>query len=198
MTRPTNEELRVDIAELTERLRQIRIEKGLPADTLPRPKVVSIPLSLALIDRMEPFKAIVIKLASILAQGQTTRIDTGKLKSYAEYVRLLSYSRGFWCTIYATGAQGAFSIIEQMNSVIDSGQLDDFDVNDAMRHLHYAIGYMTKDLALVNDEYRYFQETGVYPGVEKERLLSDPATLQTAIDEAMAQLPTKEEDDLYE
>lgn len=198
MTYLTNEQIRSDIADLTERIRQIRVEQGLPPDPLPRPKAVSIPLSLALIERLEPFKAIVIKLASILAQGRVTRIDTGKLAQYEEYARLLRYSRGDWCAIHAMGAQGAFSIIERMNHAIDSGDTEDFDVNDAMRRLHYCVGYMTENSALVNDEYDYFREAGVYPRAEKERLLSDPAAFQVAIDEVMAQIPNKQEDDLYE
>ncbi|OZQ66556.1 hypothetical protein [Paenibacillus odorifer] len=194
----TNDELRADIAQLTERLRAIRVEKGLSADPLPRPRVVEIPLSFALIDRLQPFKAIVVKLATILAQGQTARIDTGKLEKYAEYGRLLAYSRGTWSFFHSWGVHGAFSIIERMNSAIDSGQVADFDTNDAMRRIHYAIGYMTKDSGLENDKHYYYKESGAYPHEETARLLSDPDALQAAIDEALTLIPTKEEDDLYE
>ncbi|OMD44299.1 hypothetical protein [Paenibacillus odorifer] len=194
----TNTQLQADIADLTERVRAIRVEKGLPADPLPRPRSVDIPLSLALIDRLQPFKAIVVKLATILAQGQTARIDTGKLEKYAEYGRLLAYSRGTWSFLHSWGVHGAFSIIERMNSAIDNGQEADFDTNDAMRRIHYAIGYMTKDSGLDNDKYHYYKESGAYPHEEKERLLSDPAALQAAIDEAMTLIPTEEETMNYE
>lgn len=194
----TNAQLQADIAQLTERVRAIRIEQGLPADPLPRPEVVDLPLSLALIDRLQPFRAIAVKLATILAQGQTARIDTGKLEKYAEYGRFLNYSRGFWCRIHSTGAHGALSVINRMNSAIDSGQVADFDVNKAMRDMHFCIEWMTKDSAMNHDVFDYYKESGVYPHEEKERLLSDPAALQAAIDEAITLIPTKEEDDLYE
>ncbi|MEK5420161.1 hypothetical protein [Paenibacillus sp. FSL L8-0708] len=191
----TNEELRIDIAQLTERVRAIRIEQGLSVDPLPRPRVVDIPLSLALIDRLQPFRAIAVKLASILAQGQTARIDTSRLEKYAEYGRLLSCSRGTFSAFHSWGVQGAFSIIERMNSAIDNGEVADFDTNDAMRRIHYAIGYMTRESGICNDSHGYYTETGVWPRAEKERLLSDPDALQAAIDEAMTLIPTKEEDD---
>lgn len=193
----TNDEIRVSTEELIERLREIRVEQGLPPDTLPRPEVVSIPLSLALIERMKPFETIVIKYAAILAEGRTVRIDTDKLAQYAEYQRLLSYSKGTWCGWYSVGACMALQMIDHVNRAIDSGEEARLDVSDAMRRVHWAIKFMKRD-TIRNDEYDYHDETGVYPKAEKERLLSDPDAFQAAIDEAIAQLHPKEEDDLHE
>lgn len=183
--------------ELLEHFRQMRIDEGLPPDPEPRPEVVSVPLSLALIERMKPFEAIVIKYTKVLAEGTAPRVDTDKLTQYEEWARLLSYSRGRWCSWYGSGAIGMLHQIERVNQAIEAED-ESLDVVAEMRHAHFIIDCFLKRDSIRDDEYDYSKETGVYPKAEKERLLSDPAALQAAIDEALAQLHPKEEDDLYE
>lgn len=193
----TNDEIRVDIVGLTERIRQIRIDQGLPLDPKPEPKVVSIPLSLAIIERSETFKAIAIKYAKVLAEGTAPRIATDKLAQYEEWGRLLSYSKGFWCGWYGTGVRGLIGVIKRVNQAIDDED-EILDVMATMRRVHFFISSCITRESTRIDAYDYHRETGVYPNAEKERLLSDPAAFQAAIDEALAQLHPKEEDGLYE
>lgn len=194
MAYQTNEEIHTSIADLTERLRQIRVEQGLPAESRPRPKFVDIPLTMALIDRLEQFKAIVIRYANILAQGQFTRIDTGKLAKYRQYAELLSYSTGFFSGIYGTGARAALACMERINQAIEDGRTDMLSATEEARHLHYDIGFMSKDDGLRSDAYDYRMETGESP----DDRYADDTAFQAALAEAIAQLPNKEEELSYE
>lgn len=195
----SNAELRTDIVDLTERIRTIRIEQGLTPDPLPRPKVVGITLSLALVERLQPFNAIAIKYASILAQGEVTRIDTDRLSDYEKYAQLLHYSTGTFCAVHSLGARWAFQVIRRVNEAIDNGTTDMLDVTRAMREMHYCIGFMTKDDGLGFDEYEStHKNSGLLARKEAEALLSDPAAFQAAIDEALTLIPTEEETMIYE
>lgn len=194
----TNEVLRTDIADLTERLREIRIEQGLSPEALPRQQIIGITLSLALVERLQPLKAIAIKYASILAQGEVPRIDTDRLKEYEDYAQLLHYSKGTFCAVHSLGARWAFQVIRSVNEAIDAGTTDMLDVNKAMRDMHFCIGFMTKNDGLGFDEYESSKDIGISPREEAKRLLSDPVALQTAIDEALTLIPTKEETIDYE
>lgn len=193
----TNDEIRHELEELAERIRQIRIDQGLPLDTKPEPKVVSIPLSLAIIERSEPFKAIAIQYAKILAEGTAPRIDTDKLAQYEEWGRLLSYSQGFWCGWYGTGVRGLIGVIKRVNQAIDAED-ESLDVTATMRRVHFFISSCITRESIRNDAYDYQRESGVSADVEKERLLSDPEAFQAAIDEALAQLHKREDDIYYE
>lgn len=192
MAYQTSEEIRTSIADLTERLRQIRVEQGLPAEPRPRPKFVDIPLTMALIDRLEQFKAIVIRYANILAQGQFTRIDIDKLAKYRQYAELLSYSAGFFSGIYGTGARAALACMERINQAIEDGRTDMLSATEEARHLHYDIGFMSKDTGLRSDAYDYQMKTGESPDD------MDEAAFQSALAEAIAKLPNKEEELSYE
>lgn len=191
----TNDEIRIDIAALTERLRQIRIEQGRPADPPERRKCVDIPLSLALVERLQPFRAIAVRYASILAAGQVTRIDTDKLAGYAEMARLLRHSVGFFCGLHALGASGVLAAMKRINALIDAGRTDEINTNEEMRGVHFCIEWMTKDEGLRHDAYDHRDKYDGDARIEAERLLSDPAALQAAIDRALEQI---EEDDIYE
>ncbi|WP_223068109.1 hypothetical protein [Paenibacillus caui] len=198
----TNDQLRSDIAQLTERLRQIRIEQGLPPEPLPRPQIVELPLAGALIKRLEPFKAIAVKLASILAQGHVTRVDVSKLEQYREYERLLYYSHGLRGAHYATGVRIVFGEIKRINCAIDEGKTADFDVNGTMRRIHFAIStFLNKEHGVGWDMYEvhvgYTEELRAAEA-EMKRLTSDPAAFQAAYDEALTQIPTKGEAVNYE
>lgn len=194
MAYQTNEEISVDIADLTERLRQIRVDKGLPHDPKPRPKIVDIALSHAIIDRMGPLKAIVIKYASLLSQGQFTRIDTDKLAKYEDYSHLLGRSKGFFSAIYGWGAYSALEAIKRINEAIDSGNTDVLSATEKVRILHYCIGFMSRDEGMRHEAYEYRQATGESP----EGKYDDEAAFQAALEAVRAQIPSKEEENLYE
>lgn len=190
----TNDQIHASIADLTERLRAVRIEQGLPEEPPERVEFVDIPLSLVLIDRLQTFRAIIVKYASVLASGEVTRIDTNKLTEYTQMGRLLSHSKGFFSGLHSIGITGALSIINRVNEAIDTGKTEDLDINGAMRQLHFCVGFMTRDDGIRHDGYDYEDETGKSIHEEKNRLLSDPAILQAEIDVALAQLDNKGDD----
>lgn len=194
MAYQTNKEIRVESADLTERLRQIRIDKGLPPDPEPRPKIVDIALSHAIIDRMEPFKAIVIKYASLLSQGKFVSIDTDKLAKYREYADFLRYSTGLISGVYGMGASAALSCMDRINQAITDGTADMLSATEQARHLHYDIGFMSRDEGMRHEAYEYRQATGESP----EGKYDDEAAFQAALEAVRAQIPSKEEENLYE
>lgn len=191
----TNDEIRTDIAGLTERLRQIRIEQGLAPDPPEREDFVEIPLSLALIERLQPFRAIAIKYASILAAGQVMRIDTEKLSEYAEIARVLNRSVGFFSRLYARGADGVMAAMEHINTLIDAGRIEEINTSEKMRGVHFCIEWMTKDEGLRHDAFDHRDKYKEDARIEAERLLSDPAALQSAIDEALEQIKGADTDE---
>ncbi|GGG08713.1 hypothetical protein [Paenibacillus aceti] len=191
----TNDELRVDIAALTERLRQIRIEQGLTPDPPEREDFVDIPLSLALVERLQPFRAIAVKYASILAAGQVTRIDTGKLGEYVEAVRLLDHSVGFFCGVHALGAGAVLDTMKHITEMIDAGRTEEINVSDEMRKIRIYIEWMTKDDSLDHDLLDQYGKYDMDAKKEARRLLADPDALQAAIDAANKII---EEDDIDE
>ncbi|PAK55420.1 hypothetical protein [Paenibacillus sp. 7541] len=193
----TNDQIRSSIADLTERLRQARVEQGLPPEAKPRPEVVEMPLSLALVERLQPFRAIAIKYAAILAAGQVTRIDTDKLAEYEEMVRLLRRSVGFWCGMHALGAGSVLATMKRLNTMIDEGKAGEINISDEMRKLHIFIGWMTKDSGLDHDLFDQHGKYDMDARKEAKRLLSDPSALKAEIDAARAQIKP-EEDDVYE
>jgi hypothetical protein len=180
----TNVELRTDNAQLAERLRQIRIEQGRKPEPEPRPKVVDIPLSMALVNRLQPLKVIAVKYAAVLAAGQITRIDVSKLAKYEEAAKVLHYSTGFWCGIHALGAGAFLQIINRVNEAIDNGKTEELDINGLMRKVHFNIGLMTKDSALSYE-------------IKGSAVLAEEA-VDTAIAEVLPEINEYEEDDMYE
>ena len=180
----TNAELRTDIARLDEKLRQIRIDNGRNPDPKPRPKIVDIPLSMALVDRLQPLKVIAVKYAAVLAADQITRIDLSKLAKYEEAAKVLRYSTGFWCGLHALGADSFLQTIKRVNEAIDTGKTDELDINGLMRKVHFSIGLMTKDSALS------------YEIKGAEVIAEDD--VDTAIAAALTEINQYEEDDKYE
>jgi hypothetical protein len=180
----TNEELRTDNTRLAERLRLIRIDNGRNPDPEPRPKVVDIPLSLALVDRLQPLKVIAVKYAGVLAAGQITRIDVNKLAKYEEAAKMLRYSTGFWCGIHAFGARFILQIIKRVNEAIETGKTDELDINGLMRKVHFSIGLMTKGSALS------YEIRGATVMTEED--------VDTAIADVLPEINEYEEDDRYE
>ncbi|GGG15817.1 hypothetical protein [Paenibacillus aceti] len=180
----TNDELRVDIAALTERLRQIRIEQGLTPDPPEREDFVDIPLSLALVERLQPFRAIAVKYASILAAGQVTRIDMDKLVEYEEIAHMLMRSVGFWCGLHGFSAGATLQMMKHINEMIDAGKTDEINTSDEMRKIRIYIGWMTKDDGLGHDLFDQHGKYDMDAREEAKRLLADPDALQAAIDAA--------------
>lgn len=180
----TNADLRTDTTQLAERLRQIRIEQGRNPDPEPRPKVVDIPLSKALVSRLQPLKIIAVKYAGVLSAGQITRIDVSKLAKYEEAVTILRYSKGFWCGIHAFGARVFLQIINRVNEAIDTGKTDELDINGLMRKVHFSIGLMTKDSALSYE-------------IKGAAVLAEEG-VDTAIAATLTEINKYEEDDSYE
>lgn len=188
----TNAELRTDIAHLAEKLRQARIEQGRNPDPEPRPKIVDIPLSMALVDRLQPLKVIAVKYAAVLAAGQITRIDVSKLAKYEEAAKVLHYSTSFWCGIHALGAEGFLQIMRRVNEAIDTGKTDELDINGLMRKVHFSIGLMKKDYALSHDVKDYEKQHGRGAAVIAEE------DVDTAIADVLPEINEYEEDDRYE
>ncbi|MNV42229.1 hypothetical protein D3C71_1338980 [compost metagenome] len=191
----TNDQLRTSLADLTERLRQIRIEKGLPPDAPKRERFVDIPLSLALVERLERFEVIAIKYTSLMAQGHAQKIDVSKLEEYAEAAKLLDRSKGFFFSIVGLGVRGVLDKMQHVNKSLEEDP-DSLDTNDCMRRLHWAIELLRdRNDGTRQDTYDYRNEHGVNPKVEAERLLSDPAALRAEIEAALARI-NKEGDDV--
>ncbi len=201
MRHMTNDEIRLDIAGLTERLRQIRIEKGLPPDPLPLPQIVDLPLAGALIERLKSFKPIAVKYAAILAEERLTWVDVSKLEHYARYARILGYSKGLFGGFYASGVRMMFNLMEHVNRAIDEGKTEDFSTRTAVWRAHIALSLIKSDGLSSDmwDEYGSRLSEGHRAAeAEMKRLITDDDAFQAACDEAMTQLPTKEEEDLYE
>lgn len=133
-----------DVARLTERLRQIRIDQGLDPDPKPVPKLVSTPLALAIIGRFKPLTAIMVKYARILAEGEVTRIDTDRLSQYVEYANLLRYAEEKFYSAPGLGVRLSLGVINRVNNAIDEDTLDTLDVNAQVRRLHIALNWLTR------------------------------------------------------
>jgi hypothetical protein len=132
-----------DVARLTKRIRRLRIEQGLDPYPKPVPKFVSTPLALAIIDRLKPFTAIVVKYARILASGEVTRIDTDKLSLYVEYANLLRYAEENFYGVPSLDVRLSLGVINRVNSAIDEDKLDTLDINAQVRSLHIALKWLT-------------------------------------------------------
>lgn len=196
----TNAEIRIDTERLGEKLRQWRVENGLSPDPKRIEPFVSVPLSLALMDRLQPFIAISIKYAAILASGTLHRVDTSKFNQYAEYVALLQFSNGTWCKWASSGIRSMLRIMERLNETAD----EDVNIAEVLRNIHFAIEMMRHELR--QDEYKY---ANMFPrDLEKERaaydeikrLRSDPEAFEAALEDARRQyvLTIKGDTDNYE
>ncbi|WP_342415358.1 hypothetical protein NST83_19625 [Paenibacillus sp. FSL R10-2782] len=131
------------VTRLTECIRKLRIEQGLDAYPKPVPKFVSTPLALAIIGRLKPFTAIVVKYARILAEGEVSRIDTDRLSQYVEYARLLKHAEERHCGVPGLGVELSLGVINRVNNAIDEDKLDTLDINTQVRSLHIALNWLT-------------------------------------------------------
>ncbi|CDN43477.1 hypothetical protein [Paenibacillus sp. P22] len=191
MYRNTTEEIRVDIADLKERLRQHRIESGRNPDPPPRPKFVDVPLSIAMVERLKPFRQIAVKYAAIIADGRAVRVDTDKFAEYERLSELLCFSKGFWSTTMGGFVRNIKNVMNKVNNAIDEDSLEDFDLLAEARKL--AIMFRIFDDIRVRDHdgYAYYAENrDILRFDETNRMCSDEEAYQAAFDEAWAHYQT--------
>ncbi|MGO4372083.1 hypothetical protein AB4Z21_15165 [Paenibacillus sp. MCAF20] len=137
----TNSEILSDIEDLTQRIRQHRIEQGL----LPEPKridpFVSVGLSNAIMDRLQPFVRIAVKYTALLADGVLHRLDTSAFAEYRQYAETLCFSRSFWGKY--SGALGVICMLRVMDNVNTAAD-EDIHIPEVLRTAHFAIEWMRK------------------------------------------------------
>ncbi len=131
------------VTRLTECIRKFRIEQGLDPYPKPLSELVSTPLALAIIGRLKPFTAILVKYARLLAEGEVTRIDTDRLSQYVEYAKLLKYAEEKLYGVPGLGVRLSLGVINRVNNAIDEDKLDTLDINAQVRSLHIALKWLT-------------------------------------------------------
>lgn len=176
----------VDIDRLSEQVRQWRIERGLSPEPKRIEPFVEVPLSMAIMDRMQPFVRIAIKYAALLADGVIHRIDTGKFAEYREYAELLNFSRGFWCR-YA-GALGVYTMLNVMDAVNEASD-EDIHLPDVLQTAHFAIEMMRHDVRMDawDDKYPLPNEKERAFIAEYNHLRFDNGAFTAALEEARRQ-----------
>ncbi|GGA06415.1 hypothetical protein GCM10008018_60340 [Paenibacillus marchantiophytorum] len=170
----TIEEIRFITAELGERVRQIRTERG----QLPEPPddFVSVPLSIVLTERLKPFEQIAIKYAGIIAEGHLISIDMSKLVEYRKTAALLYMSVGFETGMYASMVDMILREMDRVNSALESGNTDDTHAGEVLRFLHFAIEMMRGHSSVAD--------------AESKRLKEDAEVLETELSAAWAHYET--------
>ncbi|MEK3899998.1 hypothetical protein [Paenibacillus sp. FSL R7-0179] len=115
---------------------------------------------------------------------------------------MLNYSYGIFAPLYATGVHSVFCELERINEAINDGLMADFDVNSAMRRLHFEISTLMSERS--GNEWGMFDKYGGYSDerrtaeAERKRLIADDEAFQAAYDEALTLIPTEEETMIYE
>lgn len=130
----TIEELQKSIDELSERVRQARIEKGLPPE--PPEDFIEPPLSIILAEQLKPFLPIWTQYTSIIASGRFIPIDMSKLDRFREPAELLKKAKGRDCATMAVSVIGAMKTMEKVNETIAENTTDELDSSEIMRRLH--------------------------------------------------------------
>ncbi|MHA2853413.1 hypothetical protein ACXZ7E_05480 [Paenibacillus lautus] len=153
MTYETNEELRDSIAELTERLRQARIERrierGVPEEA--PEDFVEETLSFALYNRLLPFKKIAVKYASIIAEGGAPTVDLSKLEEYRQIAALLCKSKIDEVRWFAVGLSEILMHMKRVNDAVSSREYDGPTMHD-LSSISLAIRFA--DMGNVYHDYR--------------------------------------------
>jgi hypothetical protein len=184
-----NDDLRKSLAEIKERTRQARLERGqlpeAPEDFL------SVPLSIALAERLTPFKGIAAKYAGIIAEGRLIPVDTSKFESFRKDIALLDMSIGFHCGVIASGCGIVLSMMETINSAIEAGATE--PDTDMIRRLHFALSLMRKSPS--DDAYDYKSDVSApeqnrIVHAEVERLKANPIALEAELAAAWAHYET--------
>lgn len=130
----TIEELKERLADLTERNRQERIERGLPPES--PEDFVEIPISIILAEQIQPLFPIITKYASIIAAGSFIKFDTSMLERFQEPLELLRMSKGRDCSTMGSSARASISIMDEVNEAVVDEMVHTIDSDDVMRRLH--------------------------------------------------------------
>lgn len=156
----TNEELRESIAELTERMRAERVERGLMPE--PPEPFIGETLSFALFEDMRSFRAIFAKYARLVTEGARPTIDLDKLAHYSEAARLANSSTDFHVKQFALGVKNGFSVMGRVNNGEDVSMI--------------ALSLILQFMSLENFYYDY-QSSETYDG-RRDRIMAEVAALK--------------------
>ena len=182
-----NAQLSVEVGRLSEQIRQIRVEQGLPPEPNRIEPFVSIPLSMVLIDKLEPFLRIAVKYTSVLAAGTLHRIDTKAFAQYREYAEVLSCSEGLWCRWSASGYRWMLQLMDHINAASDEELL----LTHLSRRALFCIEMMRHDTSSDCWENNITNE-------DIDRLKNDPAAYEAEYTAALERYKTLGEDDEIE
>lgn len=183
MTYETNDEIRDSIAELTERLRQIRterrLERGVPEEA--PEDFVEETLSFALYNRLLPFKKIAVKYASIIAEGGAPTVDLSKLEKYRQIAALLKKSKVDELSWFAAGLSQILTHMKRVNDAVNSGEYDGPTKND-LSSLSLAIRFTD----MGNVYYDYQSDETVYDRMKRIAAEIERMDFEKEYAEAMA------------
>lgn len=183
------ESIAASCERLRQEIREWRISVGKSPESSENESFLKVPLSILLISRIQPFKAIAVRYAAIIAQGVPVPINIANLEEYRKHFRLLSHSKGLFCGLVGAGGLGVIRIMEDVNRAIEEGTADGLNLADSMRRLHFCIELL--NLETDCDQYDHLSdmsphEQRVVNYEEKQRLEADPVALQSEIDAAWA------------
>jgi hypothetical protein len=179
----------VDTEDLIRRIRQHRVEQGLSPESKRIDPFVSVPLAMAMMERLQPFIRVAIKYTALLAEGVIHRIDTSKFDEYREYARLINYSDATMCKL--GGSFGVRSMLRVMDDINLTAE-EDLHMADVLRNAHFSIEMMRKRTD--NDVYDYrikdLEQSKAHRRAnmtEYKRLRTDSAAFDAAYAEARRQ-----------
>ncbi|MGC4378314.1 hypothetical protein WD019_15510 [Fictibacillus sp. Mic-4] len=165
------DEIEEKTREYKEKIRQDRLNRGLPEKT--PEDFVPIPLSVVLVERLKPFEKIVIRYAKLLMDsGELIPIDTKKLDKYRRIGELLSMSKGLFSSV--TGAM-VIDILRYMDKVNQAllQHVPTIDPDHVATHLYLSLQLFGSDSFYDSgrDDYRELERA--YRN-EYNRLKTDP------------------------
>ncbi|MGG1600950.1 hypothetical protein [Paenibacillus naphthalenovorans] len=120
----SNDKISADIAVLRERLRQHRIERGLPPEPRERKKNLRNHVALVLFDRLEKFADICIEIARLYRAGHFVYIDMQRFSKYRRDARLLGRSKEFDAWMTGMKVSLILAKIRSINEQIEAGYTD--------------------------------------------------------------------------
>ena len=106
--------MNMSLEELRERVRQSRIERGLPPES--PPQFLPVAHSLALINRCANVYKFLAKYAQLtLDAGQLVKIDVSPFDKYRDDLRLIGMSVDFYCALWGTVVHAALKVVDAVN-----------------------------------------------------------------------------------
>ncbi|MFD2672800.1 hypothetical protein [Marinicrinis sediminis] len=174
------EEIKRMVDELTEELRQYRIERGLPHE--PPEDFVDEALSIILVERLFPFYPIAVKYAKLVAGGTYHSIDMSIFEKYESLAKLLAQSKADGVRSYVTGVGIILNEMRSINKSIDTGRTDDINLSSKLSLIEVAmLGFQMGK----HDLYSDYQSDNPVAHRERlrqevEMLKADPERLQAA------------------